>query len=178
MYKFSVWRTGKPEYLQKNLLQQRRQPTYHYGIDAGSWIRATSVTAKCFYNSIILASLHHPCSTAPSLLPDSIPAPQHHPRSPAKSSLPSSIPAPQLHPCSTAPSYLSCSILAPLDHHCLPSPSCFPVYPRLLAPLGNHVRKQFLNLKFMAHQWSYTILSSFKMVNSLLEAKIATKIKA
>lgn len=117
-------------------------------------------------------------TTASFLLPCTILAPQLHPCSTAPSSLPCKILAPQLHPCSTAPSYLSCSILAPLDHHCLPSPSCFPVYPRLLAPPGNHVRKQFLNLKLMAHQWSYTILSSFKMVNSLLEAKIATKIKA
>ena len=117
MYKFSVWRTGKPEYLQKNLLQQRRQPTYHYGIDAGSWIRATSVTAKCFYNSIILASLHHPCSTAPSLL---------HPCSTAPSSLPCKILAPQLHPCSPTPSLLHCTILPLLLHPCSPRPSLPP----------------------------------------------------
>ena len=118
-------------------------------------------------SALTTASFLLPCtiltySTAPSLLPNSIPAPQHHPRSPAPSPLPSSILAPQvhpcstvpsllhssisgpqLHPCSTAPSYLFCSILAPLHHHCLPSYHLLASLCTLLAPLGHHVWKQF-----------------------------------
>ena len=56
---------GELEYFEKNLLEQRREPTTnstHIGTDAGIWTWATLMGGECSHHCTTLAPLCHPCS--------------------------------------------------------------------------------------------------------------------